>query len=77
MDQCFICMSNLEDTIFLPLNNEYFNQNISIFKNTFIIKDIDNYQFLYLLICNNCINTFLKIHGNTHKYLKNREIGLK
>ena len=43
MDKCFICMETLDDTIFLPMIDEYFGQDISIFKNTFIIKDFDNY----------------------------------
>ena len=92
MDRCFICMDDLDDTVFLPLDDEYFGQNISIFKNTFtikvflnisifkntfIVKDVDNYKFLYLLICNTCIDAYLKKHGRIHKYLRNREIGLK
>jgi|TARA_B110000967_G_C18809791_1_gene522949 hypothetical protein len=70
-------MDDLDDTVFLPINDEYFGQNISIFKNTFIVKDVDNYKFLYLLICNTCIDGYLKKHGRIHKYLRNREIGLK
>ena len=31
MDRCFICMNHLDDTVFLPLDDEYFGQNISIF----------------------------------------------
>lgn len=76
MDRCFICMDHLADTVFLPLDDEYFGQNISIFKNTFIEKDKDNYKFVYLLICNTCIDSYLKKHGRIHKYLRNREIGL-
>jgi len=68
MDRCFICMDD---------DDEYFGQNISIFKNTFIVKDVDNYKFLYLLICNTCIDAYLKKHRRIHKYLRNREIGLK
>tara|TARA_Y100000816_G_scaffold277377_1_gene247492 strand:- start:5556 stop:5789 length:234 start_codon:yes stop_codon:yes gene_type:complete len=70
-------MDNLDDTVFLPLDDEYFGQNISIFKNTFIVKDVDNYKFLYLLICNTCIDAYLKKHGRIYKYLRNRELGIK
>ena len=77
MDKCFICMETLDDTIFLPMIDEYFGQDISIFKNTFIIKDFDNYQFAYLLICDYCIDQYLKKHGKIFKYLRNRELGLK
>lgn len=77
MDRCFICMDDLDDTVFLPLDDEYFGQNISIFKNTFIVKDVDNYKFLYLLICNTCIDAYLTKYGAIHKYLRNRELGFK
>jgi len=77
MDRCFICMNHLDNTVFLPLNDEYFGQNISIFKNTFIIKDVDNYKFIYLLTCNTCIDAYLKKHGRIHQYLKNTQIGIK
>ncbi len=77
MDKCFICMDKLDDTIFLPINDEYLGKNMGIFKNTFIVKDIDNYKFLYLLICNCCIDAYLRKHGRIHNYLRNRELGLK
>ena len=77
MDICFICMESLDDTFFLPINEKYFDKNISIFKNSFIVKHIDNNKFLYLLICNICVNKYLKTHGKIYKYLINREIGYK
>ena len=77
MERCFICMDDINDNIFLPINDEYFSQNISIFKNTFILKNVDNYKFLYLLICNTCIDSYLKNHGKIYKFLRAREIGNK
>lgn len=77
MDKCFICMDSLDNSNFLPINDECFGENMGIFKNTFIVKDIDNYTFLYLLICNSCIDAYLKKHGRIDKHLRNREIGLK
>lgn len=77
MDRCYICNDDLDDTVFLPLDDEYFSLNISIFKNTFIVKDVDNYKFIFLLICNTCIDNYLKKHGRIYRYLRNREIGLK
>ena len=77
MERCFICMNNLDNTFFLPYNDEYFGQNISIYKNNFIIRDVDNYKILYLLVCNTCIDIYLKKYGKIDKYLSSREIGVK
>ena len=38
LQQCWICMDQLNDYILLPEEDEYFGQDIGIFKNTFIIK---------------------------------------
>lgn len=77
MDRCFICMDELDDRVFLHLDDEYFGENISIFKNTFIVKDVNNFKFIYLLICNTCIDAYLTKYGAIHKYLRNRELGFK
>ena len=75
MDKCFICLNNLNDAVFLPFEDEYLGQDVSIFKNTFIIKDIDDYKFLYFYVCGVCIDEYLKKYGRILKYLRNREIG--
>ena len=75
MDKCFICLNNLNDAVFLPFEDEYLGQDVSIFKNTFIIKDIDDYKFLYFYVCDVCIDEYLKKYGRILKYLRNREIG--
>ena len=59
-EKCFVCMNDLSiSTIYLPNDEEYFGNDISIFKNTFIIKTIDNFSFLYYCICNARTNTII------------------
>ena len=78
MEKCFICCDDLDNnSIYLPMNEEYIGNPISVFKNTFIIKTIDKFTFVYYCVCNNCINDYLKYHGRIFKYLKKREIGIK
>ena len=77
---CWICCKNLNDNdyIFLPhYDDEYLSTSLPLFKNTFIIKDVEPFKFLYYTCCNYCINKYLKIFNNKFKYLKNREIGIK
>ena len=78
MENCFICYKNIDkDCIYVPREEEYFGEHISVFKNTFIIKSIDNYQFLYLNICNKCLEKYINLFGKKFQYVKNREIGKK
>ena len=66
LQQCWICMDQLNDYILLPEEDEYFGEDIGIFKNTFIIKKfytstmerLPIYSFLYFTCCNNCIFCF-------------------
>jgi len=37
MYKCFICIESLDNSNFLPIKDEYFHENMSIFKNTFIM----------------------------------------
>ena len=76
-DRCFICCSTLnEPPVYLPMDDEYMGQDISIFKNTFIIKTVEPFNFLYYYVCNKCINRYLEYYGTFFKYIKNREIGI-
>ena len=77
MERCFICYRSVKNIIYLPDPDEHFGEIISIFKNIFIIKDIDNFKFLYYHICPDCIDNYLKYYGKTFKYLRNRELGIK
>ncbi len=82
---CWICMKKINDYMLLPYEDEYLDDIISIFKNTFIIKEIYNnelsnkpiFKFLYYTCCNNCLNNYLKIHNKKFKLIKNREINGK
>ena len=77
MESCFICCNELtKNSVYLPMIDEYIGQDISIFKNTFIIKSIEPFQFLYYYVCNKCIDNYLKYYAKFFRYIKNREIGL-
>lgn len=85
LQQCWICMDQLNDYILLDIEDEYFGQDIGIFKNTFIIKKfytstmerLPIYSFLYFTCCNNCVNNYLKYYGRFYKTLNKREISGK
>jgi hypothetical protein len=78
MENCFICNKNIiNDVIYIPRDDEYFGEDISIFKNTFIIKSIDSYKFVYYAACNICLNNYINIYNHKFQYIKNREIGKK
>ena len=76
--RCWICFSELSrDSNLLPLEDEYIGQHISIFKNTFIIKDVEPFTFCYYTCCNKCIDEYIKMYFYKFKYLQMREIGIK
>lgn len=79
MEKCFVCYSNLnKNGFYLPANEDYINKEICIFKNTFIIKTIKPFEFLFYSICNTCIDEYLYIRNkNILKFLKKRELGIK
>jgi|TARA_A100001015_G_C14901229_1_gene676490 hypothetical protein len=76
MNNCWICYEKDENFLLLPYEDEYLDNEISIFKNTMIIKDITPFQFLYFICCNNCIENLIKCKysGNIFKKIRNREI---
>ena len=77
--RCWICCIKIEDkdSILLPYRDEYIGGDVSIFKDTFIIKDVDTFQFLYYICCNKCLDGYLKYYGLIFKMLRKREIGLR
>ena len=75
LQQCWICCKKIEDSVLLPYQDEYLGEDVSIFKNTFIIKDVGPFKFLYYVCCNQCVDNYLKHYGRTFKMLKNRELG--
>ena len=76
MNKCWICCQEINDFFLLPLEDEYVGQDISIFKNTFIVKDIHPFKFCYYTCCNYCIEQYLKYHGRFFNILRKREIGI-
>ncbi len=76
-DRCYICCNILiNEPYYLPMNDDYIGQNVSIIKNTYIIKAVEPFEFLYYYLCNNCINKYIEYYGTFFKYIKNREIGI-
>lgn len=75
-NRCYICMKSLSDYMMLPYQEDYFGQEISIFKDTMIIKNIEPFQFLYFTCCNECIDDYInfKSKKNILNYLKKREL---
>lgn len=75
--KCWICNQNIEDDyMMLPYKDDFLEQkNISLSKNTFIIKNIDKFQFLYYTCCYICIDNYLKYYGRFFQMLKMRELG--
>lgn len=76
-DQCWVCCEKINNTesILLPYEDEYLGGDVSIFKNTFIIKDVGPFKFLYYLCCNKCMDNYLKYYGRSFNYVRKREIG--
>ena len=62
------------DSNLLPLEDEYIGQDISIFKNTFIIIDVEPFTFCYYTCCNKCIDDYIKIYNFKYEYLKMNEL---
>jgi len=76
--RCWICFSELSyDSNLLPHEDDYIGQDISIFKNTFIIRDVEPFTFCYYTCCNKCIDDYIKIYNSRFKYIMSREIGKK
>ena len=76
-EQCWICFEYINDSILLPYHDDYFGHDgseLSVFKNTVIIKDVGPFKFLYYVSCNKCIDDYLKYYGRIFKTLKKREL---
>ncbi len=43
--KCWICDEILKDVVYLPEVDEFFGDNVPIFKSTFNIKDVVNLNF--------------------------------
>ena len=74
MIECWICCKTTHDYLLLPYEDEYLTDNISIFKNSIIIKDLEPFKFLYFTCCNECIDKYLHVFGRSFKMLKMREL---
>jgi hypothetical protein len=56
--QCFICNEIVtKDWIYVPADDDDFHYPLN--KNTYIIKDVEPFKFLYYVTCNNCLNSYL------------------
>ena len=75
MERCFICFDYLSESIYLPMDEEYVGQDISIFKNTFIIRKIEPFEFCYYYVCSKCLDRYLEYYGRFFQYIRDRELG--
>lgn len=77
MDTCWICGCDLKnDSILLPHSDDFFHGSLPLFKNTFIIKKIDTFEFLYYTCCADCMNNYLRKKNYIFRYLQKRELGM-
>ena len=78
-NRCYICMKVLMDYMMLPYEEDFFGNEISIFKDTMIVKNVEPFQFLYFKCCSNCIDNYInfKSKKNINTYLHERELNGK
>ena len=56
--QCFLCNEIVtEDWIYIPADDDDFHYPSN--KNTYIIKEVIPFKFLYYITCNNCLTNYL------------------
>lgn len=72
---CWICCKKTEKYILFPEMDDDFIE--PIYKDTYIVKEIDRFKFLYYIFCYNCLDEYLNKCGRCFKYIKDREIGIK
>ena len=64
---CWICCKLVDDFLLLPYEDDYLDENIGIFKNSFIIKNCKPFKFLYFTCCNDCIEKYINYKYNNKK----------
>ena len=69
---CWICHQSSKDHVLLPESDDKFV--VPKQKSTYILKQIDNYNFLYYIVCYNCLDSYLNYHPNFFKKVRKREI---
>ena len=69
---CWICGKKDEYYILLPEKDEDFH--IPIYKDTYLILNIDKFRFLYYVFCNKCMTMYLDNYPIDFHKLRKREI---
>ena len=72
--KCWICYNNINDYILFPETEDKYILPKN--KETYEIKIIEPFIFLYYIYCNICLNKYLNNHKKIFKTIKNREIGI-
>lgn len=72
--RCWICYTITSKYILLPEKEDDFILPKN--KETYEVKHIEPFVFLYYICCDDCLNNYLNIHSRVFKTLKKREIGI-
>jgi len=70
--RCWICYDEISIYFLFPEKEDYFMFPLD--QNTFELKFIDKFIFLYYRICETCLNAYLDTYPIN---FRNRELGLK
>jgi len=70
---CWICTNQLTDYILLPEKEDIFET--PKIKNTYEVKTVDQFVFLYYKLCNPCLTMYLDNYPFDFNKLMKREIG--
>jgi len=69
---CWFCYEFVTDYILLPEKNDVFE--IPKNKNTYEVKHVEPFVFLYYTVCNHCLIRYLENYPLNFKKIMHREI---
>ena len=72
--KCWICYKTDKEYYLLP---ERDNEFVLPKQETYEIKHIDNFKFLYYNLCTECFNIYIDNYPFSLKKIQNRELGHK
>ena len=69
-EACFVCMAPLRSALYIPLQEDYLGDTVSLFKNTLMIHGC----FTYYCVCTACAEQYVRLWGRTFRHLLRREV---